>query len=98
MTYSEAKAYLDEIASKNKAVRDQLRMSKTMVNTTKGQLDAMPATYASVITDIDAASASNPNDDAWKLAKAESAQLVSDFIALQNLSDQIKTALSSFDI
>tara|TARA_Y100000310_G_scaffold251275_1_gene257730 strand:- start:37 stop:333 length:297 start_codon:yes stop_codon:yes gene_type:complete len=98
MTYSEAKAYLDEIATKNKSARDQLRMSKNMVANTKALLDAMPAMYSSVIADIDTASASSPNDGAWKVAKAELAQLVSDFIALQNVADQIKTALSSFDV
>ena len=98
MTYSEAKAYLDEIADKNKAAANSLRVVKTGATNVKSVLDAMPAQYAQVVTDIEAEAAANPGDKAWEVAEAEAAQLSADFVALQSTADDMVTALAGFDV
>ncbi len=98
MTYSEAKAYLDEIAGKNKAAKASLRTAKQGATNVKAVLDAMPGQYASVVSDINAAAAANPGDPAWEVAEAEAAQLTADFVALQSTADDMVTALAGFDV
>ena len=97
MTYSEAKAQLDEIAAKNKAAKDSLRVSKSGVSSVKSLLDAMPAQYGQVVADINTAAAKIPDDKAWQVAAAEVAQLVADFGNLQTTAAEMKSALTTFE-
>ena len=98
MTYSEAKAYLDEIAAKNTSAKGSLRTAKLGVTNVKSLLDAMPAQYGQVVTDINAAATANPDDKAWQVAAAEAAQLTADFGTLQSTAGDMVTALESFEV
>jgi len=98
MTYSEAKALLDEIAARNTAAKGSLRTSKQVATNTKAQLDAMPAQYATVIAEIQADAAANPTDKAWEVAGAEASQLTADFVALKATAGDMVTALAGFDV
>ena len=98
MTYSEAKAYLDEIAAKNTSAKGSLRTAKLGVTNIKSLLGAMPAQYAQVVTGINAAAAANPDDKAWQVAAAEVAHLVADFTTLQTTAGDMVTALESFEV
>lgn len=98
MTYSEAKAYLDEIAAKNKAAKDSLRTAKQGATNVKALLGGMAAQYGPVVTAINAEAAANPNDKAWEVAGAEAAQMVADFGALSTTAGEMVTALESFEV
>ena len=98
MTYSEAKAYLDEIAAKNTAAKQSLRTNKAGVTNVKAVLATMPAQYASVIADIAVGLAAAPADRAWQVADAEAKQMVADFVALQSTAGEMVAALESFEV
>jgi len=98
MTYSEAKALLDEIAGKNTAAKGSLRTSKQVATNTKAQLDAMPAQYSAVIDEIQVDAAANPTDKLLEMAGAEAAHLAADFVALKATAADMVTALAGFDV
>jgi len=96
MTYSEAKALLDEIAAKNTARGNGLRIVKAGATNEKAALDAMPAQYAPVLADIAAAAAAAPGNQAWQTAAAEALLLRDDFLAHQTTADAMVAALAPF--
>ena len=98
MTYSETKALLDEIAAKNTARANDLRVVKAGATNVKSALDAMPARYTQAVTDINAEAGANPTDAAWQASKAEVALLVDDFLALQTTAGEMVTVLESFEV
>ena len=98
MTYSEAKAYLDEIAAKNKAAKDSLRTAKQGATNVKALLGGMATQYGPVVAAINTAADANPTDKAWELAKAEAAQMVTDFGNLSTAANDMVTALAGFDV
>ena len=98
MTYSEAKAYLDEIAAKNKAAKDSLRVVKSGAVNTKSLLDGMQAQYGPVVAAIVAKADANPGNEAWQVAAAETGLLVADFGALKTTAGEMVTALAPFNV
>jgi hypothetical protein len=98
MTFSGAKAILDEIATKNKMAKDSLRTSKIGVSNTKSLLGSMAVQYASAITEINTAADAEPTNPAWLAAKAEAALMVDDFIELNTIADAMVAALDSFEV
>ena len=97
MTYSEAKAQLDEIAAKNTARANDIRVAKTGPTNIKAALDAMPAQYTQGIANINAEADANPTNAAWQAAKAEAALLAADFLALQATAGEMVTALAPIE-
>jgi len=98
MTYSETKACLDEIAGKNAAAANSLRVVKNGATNVKAVLDAMPAKYASALAEIAADAAGNPDDQAWQTAAAEALLLTADFLAHQTTAGAMVTALEPFEV
>jgi len=98
MTYSEAKAYLDEIAAKNKAAANSLRVVKAGASNVKSLLDGMQAQYGAVVTAITDEAVANPGNEAWQVAAAETGLLVADFGALKITAGDMVTALASFEV
>jgi len=98
MTYSDAKAYLDEIAAKNKSAKDSLRVVKSGAANTKAMLASMQTQYAQVVSGIADAAAANPDDKAWQVADAEVLLVVADFVALKTTASEMVTALEPFEV
>ena len=98
MMYSEAKAYLDEIAAKNKAAKDSLRVVKTGATNVKSLLAGMQAQYGPAVAAIVAEAAANPGNEAWQVAAAETGLLVADFGALKTTAGEMVTALEPFEV
>ena len=95
LTFTEAKTALDEIADRSTQNSKRLANAKTLLAQAQSDLAAMPGTYSSIISDINAEAAANPSDDAWTLAKAEKDQMVSDFQALKTEVDAVIAAVDA---
>ena len=93
-TYTETKATLDEIAQRSESNRKRLEQAKGQVAAALSDLSGMAAAYGAFITQLNADAAANPTDDAWKLAKSEKNQLVSDFQALDARAEAMNTAIT----
>ena len=98
MTYSEVKAYLNEIAAKNTARANDLRVVKSGATNVKAALDAMPGQYAQVLADIADTAAMKPDDQAWQTAAAEALLLKDDFLAHRTTADAMVAALEPFEV
>lgn len=93
LTYTEAKATLDDIASRSEANRKRLEQARQLVLTAETDLNAMPAAYSLFASDLDAAVAANAGDQAWTTAGAEKDQMAADFAALKAKATAIKDAI-----
>lgn len=82
LTYTQAKATLDEIATRSENNRKNLQRARDLIASAGGDLNAMAAAYGTFVTDLDAEATANPGNAAWEGAKAEKDQMVSDFNAL----------------
>lgn len=95
ITYSESKTSLDEIAARIARNRSRIGQARSLLTTARSDTGAMPADYGGVATDINAAAAANPGNEAWQMALAEKNLLVADFQALKTELDALVTALGA---
>lgn len=95
LTFTQAKATLDDIASRSEQNRKRLEQAKMLLVQAKADLAAMPTAYGPFVTELNAEAASNPNDSAWQTAKAEKDQMVSDFQALNTRATAMDVAISA---
>ena len=94
-TFSQQRDALDIIVKTLVTVRaSQVRVAQTMT-TDVGALAALPITYQTLLTEIDAALTGTPNDEAIKSLKAEKDLLVTEFIALRNAVEARQTAVTN---
>lgn len=91
-TYTQAKATLDEIASRSESNRKRLEQARALIVAAESDLNAMATAYGAFVTDLDAAAAANPSDAAWQAAKAEKDLMVADFNAIRSRATSLKTA------
>lgn len=94
LTFTQAKATLDDIASRSEANRKRLEQAKQLITQARADLASMPSAYGSFVTELNAAATANPSDGAWQTAKAEKDQMVSDFQALNTRAAGMETAVS----
>ena len=93
VTYTEAKATLDDIAVRSENNRKRLEQAKSLIQQAESDLTSMSTVYSTFVADLDAAATANPTDDAWQTAKAEKDQMVADFQSLKTRSTNMKTAV-----
>ncbi len=98
MTYSKARAYLNEIAGKNTAAADSLHVVKAGAANVESMLAAMAAQYGPVVADIAAEAAANSGDEAWQVAAAEALLMVADFGDLKDTAGDMVLALDPFNV
>src|SRR5688500_3995956 len=94
-TFSSAKSGLDDISRRVQGHRTQLSQIKSLATGAAAELATMAQQYAQLLTDIDAALASAPTNDALKVLKAEKDLLVGEFNALLAKANQFKTAVDA---
>lgn len=95
VTYTEAKATLDEIAERSLANKKRLDNAKLGIETAQADLAAMPSAYASFVTDVGDAATANPLDQAWQVAKAELDEMTQDFQNTKSEADALKAAVDA---
>lgn len=93
-TFSQIKTALDEIAQRINNNRNRLNQAGAAITTAESDLDAMTATYSTIISDLTTAATNNPNDAAIKAAKAEADLLVAEFAALKSTATAKKNAFN----
>ena len=98
MTYSEARANLNEIAAKNMAAGDSLRVVKMGASNALAVLDGMQAQYGPIVAAIKAEADNNTGDPAWTVAAAEADLVVADFLAHNSTAGDMVDALDEFDV
>lgn len=91
-TYTQAKATLDEIASRSEANRKRLEQARALVVAAESDLGAMASAYGSFVAELDTAAAANAGDAAWTAAKAEKDLMVADFNTIKTWASALKTA------
>ena len=94
-TYSEIKAMLDEVAERIRANAKRLARARGDIEAAEADLAAIPAQYADVLADLDAAAQANPADAAYQTAKAERDLLTAEFNALKSNATAMKDALDA---
>lgn len=92
LTYTQAKATLDEIAVRSEAARKRLSRARDLIAEAEADLAKMATDYSGFVTELNAAATANPNDEAWKSAKAEKDLMVVDFQALRTRATSLKNA------
>ena len=92
-TYATMKAALDEIAQRINENQGRLDGARQQVATAEAQLAGMPAQYAPIVADLDAAAAAAPSNTAIQVAKQEKDLLVAEFQALKTKAIAIKAAI-----
>jgi F0F1-type ATP synthase membrane subunit b/b' len=97
-TFSTAKVALDEIAANIQNARKSLQNAKAAITQAKALLDAMPTTYATIVSDINSAAAAGPSNVALTTMKAEKDALVSEFTALSTTAGQMQTAVANITV
>jgi len=95
ISYTEAKATLDDIAERSESNRKRLVSAINQIAAAQGDLAAMPGAYSSVIAEIDAQASANPTDPAWENVKAAKDLMVTDFQAVKANADALKTAVDA---
>ena len=95
LTFTQAKATLDEIAQRSERNRKGLQSGRDTIARHGGDLTQMEADYGAVVTEINQIAAANPGDAAWQAAKAEQDKLVADFNVLKTRSVAMLTAVDS---
>ncbi len=91
-TFSQIKAVLDEIATKNARQRRYLENARASLVTAQTNLAGMPSEYSAIVADIDQAAIDNPTDEAYLLAKSEKDKLAADFQNLKTYADALIVA------
>lgn len=92
-TYSARKKALDEIATRIVANAKRLTDARNQAATAEADLTAMTAAYSAIVTDINAAAAASPNDQAFQLQWVEKEKLVAEFNALKTKATAVKVAI-----
>ena len=95
ITYTQAKATLDEIAQRSEQNRKRLEQARALVVSAEADLTAMGTAYATFVTELNAAATANPSDAAWQGAKAEKDQMAADFAALKTRASAVKNAIDA---
>jgi len=98
MRYTKAREYLKEIAAKNTARANDLRVVKSGAANVKSALDGMPTQYAEVLAEIAVDAAAHPDDKAWQMKAAEALLLKADFLVHKTMADAMVTALEPFEV
>jgi hypothetical protein len=89
VTYTEAKATLDEIAVKSERNRKRLLDARVTLGQAEADLQTMSNQYTDFVNEIIATATANPEDLAWQNAHAEVMKLVGDFMIIQNRAQQL---------
>lgn len=95
LTYTQAKATLDEIADRSERNRQLLERARNLIAQAETDLSNMPTEYGPFVTELNAAASAAPGDAAWQGAKAEKDHMVADFQALRTRATSLKTAYDS---
>ena len=85
----------NEVGNDIKNAQTQLIQARAQVNASKSLLDSLTAKWGSLITAINAAAAAAPSDAALQALKAEAAQFVANYQALQTEANALKTAMDA---
>ena len=93
MTYSEIKVNMDVIGVDIAAERVRKESARAKLVAGSSALAEFPAKHKSTLDAVDAFVATNPDDEAAKLAASEKAHLVADFQALKASVDTAIAAL-----
>ena len=93
LTFTQAKATLDEIAQRSERNRKGLQNGRNTIASHGGDLTQMEADYGATVTEIDAIALANPGDAVWQSVKAEQDKLVADFNVLKAKSIAMLTAV-----
>ena len=92
-TYALTKQALYEIAQRINQNQGRLDSAREQVATAEAQLAGMPSQYGTIIADLDAAAAANPDNKALGAAVAEKDLLVAEFQVLKATATAIKDAI-----
>lgn len=95
LTFTQAKATLDEIAQRSERNRKGLQAGRDTIARHGGDLTQMEADYTAAVQDINATAAANPTDETWQAVKREQDKMVADFNALKTKSVAMLTAVDS---
>lgn len=93
--YYKAKAALDEIAARIQRNNTRMIAAGTQITTAVNDLGDMVADYSTIVTEIDAMAANNPDDGVWQATKAEKDKLVAEFTAEQTAAQAKKAAFDN---
>lgn len=93
VTFTQAKNTLDAIAARSDRNRRRVAQARTLLNEAASDLAAMPAAYSGFVSDLNAAAAANPSDEAWQHALSEKNHMVADFQALRTEVDALVAAI-----
>lgn len=95
LTYTQAKAKLDEIATRSETNRLRLARARELLSEAEIDLASMSSTYTTFVGELEAAVAANPTDNAWQGAGAEKDQMVADFLALRTRAVNLIAAVDA---
>lgn len=95
VTYTQAKSTLDEIAERSEQNRKRLDTAKQIIDAAVADLNAMTSAYTAFVSDLNAAAAANPSNQAWQTAKLEKDQMVADFQALKTTAEALQGAVNA---
>lgn len=65
LTYTQAKATLDEIAQRGETNRKNLQRARDLIASACGDLTSMESAYTSFVGELETIAAANPGDPAW---------------------------------
>lgn len=95
LTYTQAKATLDEIANRSENNRKTLARARDLIASTSSDLSLMLTAYGAFVTELEATAAANPTNPAWQGADAELDQMVVDFNALRARAEALLLAFDA---
>lgn len=95
VTFTQAKATLDEIADRSENNRKRLAQARALIATALSDLVTMPTAFGDFIAELDAAAATNPDNEAWQLIKAEKDLMVADFLVLRSEAQSLNAAVGN---
>jgi len=82
------------LITNSKAQYDRARL---MVTAADDALDAMPTTYGTVSTEVNAGAAANPGDEAWQVLKGNKDHALTDRQTFREMTQAIVDAFQAVD-